>query len=304
MNGRVTRRSLLAGALCAAVAGPRVSFAGKGVESSALADGAVLYGGVGCNVVAVRTAEGAVLVDTGSAASAKPLLRAVSDNFGRRVAAAFNTHWHHQNTGGNAAVIARGARVFAHENTRLWLSANFYDPAERRRYTPVAANARPTDTFHEGGVQTIGGVEVRYGYLPQAHTDGDIYVFFPQLDVLAVGDVVSVGTYPVLDYSTGGWVGGMADATQALLDVAGPDTRIVPGTGPVVGREHLVAQHRMLTTMRDRFIEMLKLGKSAREMLEERVTAEFDAAWGDPTRFVMSAYPGLWGHQNEFDGIT
>ena len=60
----------------------------------------------------------------------------------------------------------------------------------------------------------------------------------------------------------------------------------------------------MLTTLRERFIGMLKRGWSAREMLEARATRDFDEVWGDPTRFVLSAYPGLWGHQNEFEGIT
>ena len=38
---------------------------------------------------------------------------------------------------------------------------------------------------------TVGGRRIEYGYLIEAHTDGDIYVAFPDANVIAVGDVVS-----------------------------------------------------------------------------------------------------------------
>ena len=54
---------------------------------------------------------------------------------------------------------------------------------------------------------TFGKEEIQYGHLGQAHTDGDIYVFFPGPNILVTGDLFTVGSYPILDWSTGGWIG-------------------------------------------------------------------------------------------------
>ena len=195
-------------------------------------------------------------------------------------------------------------RIYAHENTRLWLDTSFVVPGTTRRFERRAKTSLPTDTTWDGATVSMEGRSIVYRYLPQAHTDGDIYVSFPELDIVAAGDLVRRGVYPTCDYATGGWIGGLVRSTAALLEVAGPKTLIVPGQGAVVGREHLRMQHQMLSTVFDRMLEHLKKGMSAQEMLDARVTRDFDQAWGDPRRFVLEAYPGLWAHQGEFSGIT
>jgi hypothetical protein len=119
-----------------------------------------------------------------------------------------------------------------------------------------------------------------------------------------VGDLVSVGRYPVLDVTTGGWIGGLTDATKALLEVANADTRIIPGTGPVVTRAELQDQYEMLSTMKDRLIGLLKKGMGTDDILASPPTGEFDGKWGDPKLFLANAYRGLWGHVRELGGIV
>jgi glyoxylase-like metal-dependent hydrolase (beta-lactamase superfamily II) len=274
------------------------------IRSQHLADGVVLLTGAGCNVLGVRGSEGAVLVDTGRAERIDELLRVLAAASQERPVAAVNTHWHHENTGGNATLTAAGVRVHAHENTKLWMDTSFVIPGTTRRIERRSAAMLPTNTFLESATIGQGEARLELGHLPQAHTDGDVFVRLPGPDIIAVGDLVAVGTYPVLDFTTGGWIGGLVQATAVLLDMAGPGTRVVPSQGDVVGREHLVDQHRMLTTVYERLLGLLKKGMSAREMLAADVTRGFDERWGDPERFVLDAYPGLWGHQNEFDGIT
>ena len=98
----------------------------------------------------------------------------------------------------------------------------------------------------------------------QAHTDGDIYVFFPGPNILMAGDVVSVGSYPILDYSTDGWIGGMANATRDLLQLANDANAHHSGTGPIQTRADLQAQFDMLHTVRTRLVAMMKLGYGAK----------------------------------------
>ena len=73
---------------------------------------------------------------------------------------------------------------------------------------------------------TVGGERIEYGHLGQAHTDAAIYVFFPGSNVLVAGDALSVGRYPIPDYTTGGWLGGLLAANKTMLGLANAETRI------------------------------------------------------------------------------
>jgi len=201
-------------------------------------------------------------------------------------------------------VKAAGAKIYSHENTRLWLQGDFDVPWQNRHYSPQPEEVWPTDTFYVSGALTVGGRDVDYIHLPRAHTDGDVVVHLKDADILVAGDIVSVGAYPILDYATGGWIGEMCKACDALLEIAGPDTKIVPGSGPVVGKDHLQAQRDMLVAVRERLYAEVRLGKSVQEMLDDRVTEGFDEVWGDPVQFVNLAYPGMWGHSSEIGQVV
>ena len=143
----------------------------------------------------------------------------------------FNTHWHPEQTGSNESLGQAGATIVAQENTKQWLTTDVTWSWNGRRFTRLPKVAQPNKTFYTSG--TLDS-DVRYGHIPDAaHTDGDMYVFFPTQNVLAVGDVVSNQGWPVVDWATGGWIGGMAGGLQRLQTLANDQTRIVPGRGPV-----------------------------------------------------------------------
>jgi cyclase len=236
-----------------------------------LADKLTLISGAGGNITLFDSPEGVVLVDGGSPKFSARVLKTVRKLSGsNRVHTLFNTHWHWDQTGSNPTLGKAGTRIIAHENTRLWLSTDVDSKWEQRTYERLEPKARPNETFYTTGSVAFGGEQIDYGYLPQAHTDGDIYVFFRKANVLVAGDVVSVGAYPVIDYCTGGWIGGMADATKSLLAVADAATKIVPGKGPVQSRSDLQAEHEMLTTMKQRLAELLAQGMSIEDMIAAR----------------------------------
>jgi cyclase len=270
------------------------------LEEIALRDGVTLVTGAGGNVVVLRTAGAAAVIDSGAPEHANELARLVRGNFGMLpVELLFNTHWHLDHTGGNEALRSGDTDIVAHELTRLWMATEYYVDWEDRTYTPREPGALPTRTFHATDPQPlvveIGDEEIEYGHLPEAHTDGDIYVWLRNRNVLAAGGVVTRGEYPVIDHATGGWIGGLVDATRKLLDIANADTLIVPARGPAVRRSHLAAQLEMLTVVRGRIENLMRKGRSIAEMLEAGVTNEFDADWGaNRERFVANIYHGLW----------
>ncbi len=301
--GRRTFLQLLCGT--AGLPFVRASAQSHDLSVTPLAPRVRLIAGAGGNVVMLDGPDGVLLVNGGAAEHADALLaRVARESGGRPVAVLFNTDWHPRHTGANAALGPRGVRIIAHEHTWQYTGAELFVDWENRTYPPLPVTARPNDTFYTTGTMTFAGEPIEYGHLGQAHTDGDIFVFLRDSNVLVVGDAFAVGRYPIADYTTGGWLGGLAAATKTLADLAGDDTRIVAGDGVVQTRAALRAQQDMLAAMRERLVKMMRQGLSARDMLASGVTKEFDATWGDPALFLSTSYRGLWLHVRELGGIV
>jgi len=266
-----------------------------------LTDRLTLITGAGGNVVLAADGDSVAAVDSGAAEHTPALLELLAERAGGRpVQTLFNTHWHLSHTGGNAALSGAGAEIVAHENTRLWMTTQFYVRWEDRTYAVRETAAHPTRTFfsHERQPLTlnVGTQMVEYGQLENAHTDGDIYVFFPNDNVLVAGGAASVGRYPIPDYSTGGWIDGLIESTQKLMQLADNDTVVVAGNGLPQRRGHLQTQYDMVATLRERIAERMRLGKSAEEMMADGITDDFDADWGGRELgrlFVSNSYEDL-----------
>ena len=266
----------------------------------------LLITGAGANVLAVLGPDGVLMVDGGSPERSEELLKMVADQSGGKpVQVLFNTCWDTDHTGSNETLGKAGAKIIAHENTKLWLGAEFNSRRQKRTYEPRPKAALPNQTFYTGlKKMTFGDQPVEYSYMMQAHTDGDIYVYFPGPNILMAGGVVSGASYPILDFETGGWLGGIVEAQKTLLKVTNADTRIVPGNGPVMTRADLQAESEMLAAMKDRLVKLLKMGYGPKEMIAAKPTQEFDAKYGNPEQFISNAYMGLWAHVRELGGIV
>jgi glyoxylase-like metal-dependent hydrolase (beta-lactamase superfamily II) len=223
-------------------------------------------------------------------------LRQVS---GARVATVFNTHWHPENTGANERLGQAGAAIVAHANARLWMATPIWIPAEDRYRPPRPKTAHPSRTFYVDGTMQAGSERVEYGYLIEAHTSADIYIFFRDSNVLAVGDVASPARDPELDYLTGAWIGGRVDAMDRLVALTTDQTRIVPGYGPVMSRAELRVERDMMKTIYDRAVERVREGDYVEDMLEDGVLDGLARTWTDPKRFLYAVQKGLWAHHNK-----
>ena len=171
-------------------------------------------------------------------------------------------------------------------------------------FPPRAKEARPTETFYTTGKTTFGGEPVEYGLMPMAHTDGDIYVHFTQSNVLVAGDVVQAGRLPMLDYPTGGWIGGMQEAHRTVLRLANDTTKIVPATGPVMTKAEVQASLDIMTKVRDQLVKLVKQGKGPKDLIDAKAVKEFEGQLaGDPDQFLFTAYRGIWAHARELGGV-
>lgn len=303
------RRLILQGLLavpCLATAGLHApaALASAPLAAHKLSERLTLITGAGGNVVLFRGAQGVTLVDSGAGEQASDLLALVAqESDSAPVTTLFNTHWHAEHTGGNAAVNAQGAEILAHENTRLWMTADFEVYWRDTNHKPRPRAAWPETTFYESGAKDLGGETVLYKHPQQAHTDGDLYLLFPDSNVMVAGGLLSAGRYPICDIATGGWIGGLLEANAAMLGLANDDTIIVPDRGPALRKQDLQAQHDMLADLYEKMKELARQGFSGRDMLQEGVTSEYDDIWGDPTEFVLETYRGMWAHTYDMGGF-
>jgi glyoxylase-like metal-dependent hydrolase (beta-lactamase superfamily II) len=294
-----TRRTFLKAATAAGFVAPFAgshAFAqGAKITAAPLGDNLYLLTGAGANVIARTGADGVVMVDGGLAQNADALAQAVAAlPMSGPVRTLFNTHWHPEQTGSNEKLGTAGATIVAQENTRLWLQQNITWPWNGKKFTKLAKVAQPNKTFYDKGALDNG---IRYGYISDAaHTDGDLYVYFPQQNVLAVGGAAYGQGWPDVDWWTGGWIGGIVGGLQRIQTVANKDTKIIPAVGPVLSLADITAQVDMYGTIYDRLNQMMNKGRGPSEGVEAKPAKEFEAKMGNPDEFIRRSFESLWAY--------
>ena len=265
-----------------------------------LSDKMAVVNGGGSNVLAFSTGDGLILVDGGAPKSGDQVKSALQVLFpGAKVQTLFNTHHHIDQTGNNEMFESAGAKIIAHKRTLDWMSSDHWVPDQDRFESARPKAARPTETFLTTGSLKSGSEQIDFGYLTLAHTNDDIYVFFRNANILAVGDVASPLRDPALDYLTGAWIGGRVDAMDILLKIANDQTRIVPSYGPVMSKAELKAERDMMEVVRDRLFKQVREGDGPKDMLAAGVLKGLPRTWKDPYQFLYDAAKGLWAHHDK-----
>lgn len=267
---------------------------GAAITATELGGGLHLLTGADCNALALGSAEGALLVDGGSAANADALLRAVYEATGtERVATLINTHWHPEAVGANEIVGRAGGKILAHEKTALYLSHRVTSVMFEGWRDALPEAARPTEQVRAEGSLTFGGRRIDYGYLPAAHTDGDLFVHFVDQNVLAVGGVLAANAWPLLDYRNGAWYGGRVRAVQRLAGMVKPDTRVVPADGkPMTGRD-VVRQREIYDALFLQMIDFMNSGYGAEDVVRDNPLKQYEDEFGDASAFLDGAYRSM-----------
>lgn len=280
------------------------------VKATKLTDRITLLANDGGNVAVIAGDDGLMMIDGGFANRADELLKAVAGVDSHKVQVLFDTHWHFDHSGCNETLGASGAKIIGHVNTKKWLSQAVVSkalnqaqnaPADRA-FGPLKPEGLPKQTFGKGGKMTFGKEKIEYTYFPLAHTDSDVYLFFPDANVLHTGDLFFNGFYPFIDYSTGGRISGMAAAASALLKVGDDQTKIIPGHGPMATKENVKASAEMLHTVQTRLEAMAKQGKTLDEVIAAAPTKDLDDKWGKvlpPKVFLGMAYGSITEHQKK-----
>lgn len=239
--------------------------------------------GGGGNIGVQVGPDGVLLVDSMFAPLSDKLVAAVRGVSDSDIRFLINTHIHGDHVGGNENLAELGVLIFAHDNTRLrFLEEKSHFPRRGGSFAPQQPEgARPVVTYNDAISFHLNGEEVRAFLAPPSHTDGDTFVYFPESDVLHLGDVFRTTSYPIIDLYNGGTLRGTIAALDQAIEMAGPDTKVIPGHGlSIVGREEMQEFLDMILDVRDRVYAMITDGMHLEEVMAANPTADYDAKWG------------------------
>jgi cyclase len=220
--------------------------------------------------------DGVFIVDDQYAPLAPKILQAIRSVSSEPIRFVINTHWHGDHMGGNKPIVeAEGSVVIAHDNAREHLIRDF----DNQLWGLVEAAdeaAWPIMTFDQNLSLHLNGEEARLVYVPDAHTDSDIVVWFKNSNVLHTGDAYA-GGYPLLDWPSGGTIDGFLNAYQVLYEMVDDQTIIIPGHGGFSNRDALTRSHEAVRQIRDRIKVMISEGATEDEAVRAKPTAEWDS---------------------------
>src|SRR5882724_9642502 len=286
-----------AAALFAAAASAQEDFSKVEIQTEKLAETVYMMTGSGGNL-GVSVGEDAVFVIDDQFAPLTPKIQAaIAKLSSKPVKFVLNTHWHFDHTGGNENLGKAGAVIVAHENVRKRLSSDGFIEFLGMKTKPEPTVALPVVTFTRDITFRLNGDELVVTHAPRAHTDGDSIVEFRKSNVIHMGDTFFNKMYPFIDTSSGGSVAGVLASADRVLKLAGDNTKIIPGHGPLGTKADLKAYRDMLAAVSGQVASQIKQGKKLEEVVASKPTAQLDAAWGKgfltPDKFVEMLYGNL-----------
>jgi cyclase len=264
------------------------------VKTTNLGNNTYMLEGAGGNVTVAVGTNGVIIVDSQFAPMHDKLKTAISAITNQPVKYLINTHYHGDHTGGNADFGKEGVTIVAQENVKKRLQNP--QPGANGQTPPAAqSEALPAQTYKTATTVSIGGRTAQVGYLPNAHTDGDSYVYFPDANVLATGDLNGAQrNYTNPDIRGGGGINGIIAGFDKLISVANDQTKVVPGHGPLASKADLIATRAVLVTIRDRVQKMKAAGMTEDQVVAAKPAADVQAQRGADDmvseRFVRLVY--------------
>lgn len=251
------------------------------VEDRDLGHGVHMLESFGGNIGVLAGDEGVLLIDAEWPQLHDKVLAAVSHISGKPIRYLVNTHWHWDHVGGDGLFGKAGVVIFSSEQTRNYIAraqASKTSPPGTP-YAPDPA-AIPVVTVDHEIRFSLAGQTVQIIHVPPAHTDGDLIVRFIEADVIQTGDTFFHGFYPDIDQPHGGTIDGMIALYDMIYKMCGPNTRIIPGHGPVANREDVREYQSMLREVRKRVAKAVDAGLTEEALIASHPLDDLDRKWG------------------------
>lgn len=173
-----------------------------------------------------------------------------------------NTHYHGDHASGNED-FGKDATIIGHDNVRKWMkSGQAKGKAKRDPYPKVAL---PVITFDNSLTIHMNGETIKALHFAAGHTDGDSIIFFPESNVVHMGDDFVTYGVPFVDADAGGNIQGMIENVEKAMASLPDDVKVIPGHGPVCTK----ADVKKFTDMLREWIAFVEAGKKKGRTLEQ-----------------------------------
>jgi cyclase len=185
-----------------------------------------------------------------------------------------NTHYHGDHTGGNED-FGKDATVISHDNVRKWLKSG--QPNGPAKHEAAKPEALPVITFDNSLSVHINGEHIKALYFAAGHTDGDSIIFFPEANVVHMGDdFVTYPGMPFVDADAGGSVQGMIENAEKAMASVPDDVKVIPGHGPLCTKADVKKFTDMLKEMIITVSGMKKKGMTAEQVKQANPLKKWD----------------------------
>jgi cyclase len=251
------------------------------VEDRDLGSGVHMLESFGGNIGVLAGDEGVLLIDAEWPQLHDKVLAAVTRISTRPVRYLINTHWHWDHVGGDGLFGKAGVVIFSSTQTRDYIVKAQANPGLPPG-SPYSADpaAIPVVTVDNGASFHMAGQTVEIINVPPAHTDGDLIVRFVEADIIQTGDTFFHGFYPDIDQPHGGTIDGMIAFYDKLYRMSGPNTKIIPGHGPVANRDDVREYQGMLREVRRRVAKAVDAGMTEEALIASHPLDDLDRKWG------------------------
>ncbi len=262
-----------------------------------LGSGIYMLVGRGGNLGVSTGSDGVFVIDDQFAQFAPAIIEEIGSLSEGPIRFVANTHYHGDHTGGNEAMRETGASIVAHDNVRVRMSTKQENKLWGRTTEPTAPGAWPTITFSETMTFHFNDQTIDVVHVPKAHTDGDSIIYFRQADVLHMGDNFFNGMFPYIDVDGGGNVSGMIAALNKGLELGGPNTKIIPGHGPLSTPGDMKAARDRLADIQSRVKQGIDSGQSMQDMIDGQILSDYSefASFIDEKNMIKIAYRSQTG---------
>jgi len=248
--------------------------------------------GDGGNIGLLTGKDGTVMIDDQFAPLSEKIKTAIKQVTDAPVRFVINTHFHGDHVGGNENFGKDGAIIVAQSNSRLRMTKDEFDSTLKQTRKAAPYDALPKVTFGDSVTLHLDGETVQVTHVPHAHTDGDAIIYFKESNIIHAGDVFVRYGLPFIDQPHGGSIDGMIAGTDAILNLADDNTKIIPGHGDIAAKKDVADYKNMLVTIRNRIADGIKQGKSVDDVIAMDPTKEYKAGVGR-SEFILLVYESM-----------